>query len=353
MRDPFSWSFPLGRIFGITVRVHFLFPIVAAALILREAFRDTVPPGTWLDAAMLMGLLFFTVFLHELGHCFTARSVGGDAQEVLLWPLGGLANVEVPHNPRAHFLVAFGGPAVNLILCLGCALALGLVFDPALQPTWNPFWYPYRVQSTGEILLTTWTGEEARTANVAIVILVRLFYVSWLGFLLNVLLLAFPLDGGRMFQAVMWHYVGYRQGTQYAIFAGFFMMIAVILFSFVVNDVMPLFLAWFIYENCKQQWLILETGGEDSLFGYDFSQGYTSLERDHPPPVVEKKPGFFQRWLQRRAEKKRQREQERQEADERRMDELLDKIQRQGKEALTDEEHRFLKRVAERYKNRQ
>ena len=47
-----------------------------------------------------------------------------------------------------------------------------------------------------------------------------------------------------------------------------------------------------------------------------------------------------------------QQEIEQREADERRMDELLEKIQKHGKGSLTDEEQRFLKRVAERYKNK-
>ena len=38
MQDPFSWAFPLGRFFGIPVRVHVVFPLVAAGLILRVAY---------------------------------------------------------------------------------------------------------------------------------------------------------------------------------------------------------------------------------------------------------------------------------------------------------------------------
>src|SRR5262245_20148016 len=118
MRDPFSWSFPIGRLFGITIRIHILFPVVALGLVLRVAFQKDVIPGTWIDAAMLVGLLFFSVLLHEFGHCFGARLVDGDAQEVLLWPLGGLAAVDVPHTARANFITTAMGPAVNLLLCI-------------------------------------------------------------------------------------------------------------------------------------------------------------------------------------------------------------------------------------------
>ena len=116
---------------------------------------------------------------------------------------------------------------------------------------------------------------------------------------------------------------------------------------------MPLLLAYVIYISCRRQWIVLETGGEESLFGYDFSQGYTSLEKDNPQQTpARKKQNFIQRYLQQRRAKKLQREQEQQEAEERRMDELLEKIQRLGKASLTDEETRFLKRVSDRYRNR-
>src|SRR5438128_2334251 len=105
MSDPFSWSFPIGRLFGISVRIHFLFPLVCLGLILRVTTKGYLP-GAWIDMSMVLGLLFFTVLLHEFGHCFAARRVGGEANEVLLWPLGGLAACDVPHQPRAHFITA-------------------------------------------------------------------------------------------------------------------------------------------------------------------------------------------------------------------------------------------------------
>src|SRR6266851_6400208 len=154
MQDPFSWAFPLGRFFGIPVKVNVLFPLVAAGLILRAAFQKDVVPGTWIDAAMLMALLFVVVLLHEFGHCFGARAVDGDAQEVLLWPLGGLAFVDVPHTPRANFIAAVAGPAVNVIICLFCGFAFLWLTNYELRLPLNPLpapqgWYPYRVQAEG------------------------------------------------------------------------------------------------------------------------------------------------------------------------------------------------------------
>jgi Zn-dependent protease len=353
MRDPFSWSFPIGRLFGITIRIHILFPVVALGLVLRVAFQKDVIPGTWIDAAMVVGLLFFSVLLHEFGHCFGARLVDGDAQEVLLWPLGGLAAVDVPHTARANFITTAMGPAVNLLLCIISALLLLMAIDPALQPTWTPFTYMYRSSADGMMPLIGWDGKTHEVTGLGALVLIRLFWVNWVLFLLNVVLIGFPLDGGRMFQCLLWPRLGYVQATRYAVYAGFVTMLAVGIASLVMNDVFALALALFIFSACRQQLLILESGGEESVFGYDFSQGYTSLERDQPPPPRRRRPNFFQRWLQRRAARKLQAEMERREAEERRMDELLEKIQREGKQALTDEENRFLKRVADKYRNRQ
>ena len=63
MRDPLSWSLPIGRLFGITIRVHLLFPFVAAGLILRVALqtKPPMPEQAWIDAAIVMALLFVSV----------------------------------------------------------------------------------------------------------------------------------------------------------------------------------------------------------------------------------------------------------------------------------------------------
>src|SRR5437588_203053 len=86
MRDPMTWSFPVGRMFGIRINVHVLLPLVLVGLILRVTVGDKAIV-TLAEALVGCGLLFLSVLLHELGHCFAARSVDGDAVEVLLRPL--------------------------------------------------------------------------------------------------------------------------------------------------------------------------------------------------------------------------------------------------------------------------
>jgi len=362
MHDPIAWALPMGRLFGITVRLHWLFPFIALGCILRVAFYKPpgipdyqAPEGIWLDASIFMLLLFVSVLLHELGHCFTARAVGGEASEILIWPLGGLAACELPARPDAHLLTAVAGPATNFLLCLFAAIALCFVGPQAIQPIWNPLpdAFPWRSHQ-GIVELTTWAGGTLELSPYsAPVWLARLFAINWFLGLLNLLIFGFPLDGGRILQAFLWSWMGERQATLTAVFVGFGFVLIVGLYAITKESVLAFALALFIYLACRQQWVLLETGSEDRPFGYDFSQGYTSLDREQvQAPAARPRLSWWKRWLQRRAARRIQRENERREAEERRLDALLDKLHREGRGSLTAEEERFMKRISDRYRDK-
>jgi Zn-dependent protease len=359
MRDPFTWALPLGRVFGISVRVHILFPLFVLVMVLKTVRSAGNDAATWTLVnwtLVLMGFWFVSVLLHEFGHCFAARQVDGDASEIVLWPLGGLARCDVPHAPWANFVMVAGGPFANVLLCIlsgavliACSLQPSFSFWP--EQCWNTVLYNFQ---DGKMWGSQWAPKTlvAETLPTWLHLVAQFFWINWVLFLFNVLLVGFPLDGGRMVQAALWSRLGYHAATRAAISLGFVVMLAVAVYAVVTETLILLFLAWFIYVSCQQEWINLDMGGEESLFGYDFSQGYTSLERDQPAPPRKKQVNFIQKWLQKRAAQKLQRAQAQQEADESRMDALLDKIAREGKQALTDEEQRFLKRVSDRYRNR-
>ncbi len=350
LRDVLSWSFPIGQMFGIMIRVHLTMPLLMIGLIGREYVRKDVLAGTWHDAAMLMALLFFSVLLHEFGHCFAARVMDGEADEVMLWPLGGLAFAKsLPHTWRAHLVFAAGGPLMDLAKCIVVGLVLFFVFD--FLPPLNPLWYPYRISDSLTISVPAWDGAR-QTDNLVVIILARFFWISWIGMLFNLILVGYPFDSGRMLQASLWPRLGHYQSTYVAIYCGYGVMLLIVILSIAYVEPLLAFLTIFIYLSCAQEMIVLESAHEDSLFGYDFSQGYTSLEKNELPPPKVKKQNFIQRWLAERAAKKEKQEQEQREADDRRMDELLIKIEKVGWDSLTDEEQRFMKRVADRKKNK-
>ena len=69
--------------------------------------------------------LFVIVLLHEFGHALACRQVGGTADRIMLWPLGGVAFVNPPQRPGATLWSLAAGPLVNVALLpiLGCRVS--------------------------------------------------------------------------------------------------------------------------------------------------------------------------------------------------------------------------------------
>ena len=92
--------------------LHFTWFIVAALEITRFANRYHNPIWAALDYCALFGV----VLLHEFGHAFACRQTGGQADTIVLWPLGGIAFVKPPARPGAYLWSMAAGPLVNVIL---------------------------------------------------------------------------------------------------------------------------------------------------------------------------------------------------------------------------------------------
>ena len=86
-----SWSIPVGRLFGIDIRVHltFLFLLVFVVFVWSTA-DSTQDPNAVLRGFALVGIIFGSVVLHELGHALVARGSGIPAKAIVLLPIGGI-----------------------------------------------------------------------------------------------------------------------------------------------------------------------------------------------------------------------------------------------------------------------
>lgn len=400
MRDPMSWSIPVLRAFGILVRVHVFFFVVTIGLFLRQLSLPQYDGVRWLDMFLLtVVVLFGSVLLHEFGHCFGARYVGGDAREILIWPLGGLAYTEIPQRWKALFVTVAAGPAVNVLICLACT---GALVYGGFYPSLNPLADPHRAEMTNfkdhnrvytsssvPRLYKPGTNEqpsfeevttkraeyekqhgrysfpkitqraEYDTAVAAMgyeravvptwaVWAFRIFWLNWLLFLFN-MIPAYPLDGGQLLQSLVWARTDHRRGVVVAAYTGFAVAILFLIVSIAANEALFLGLALFMLYSASLKLMQLEM--EEGPFGYDFSAGYTSLEKDDEPAPKPKRPGPFKRWREARRARKAARAAEERQQEEERVDQLLEKIARSGKGSLTDEEQRFLERVSARKRN--
>ncbi|MFL5329956.1 MAG: site-2 protease family protein [Gemmataceae bacterium] len=343
MRDPLHWSLPIGRVFGVHLRIHAMLPLVFFGLLLREVTRKEAPPDVGVAVLTFMGLFFLSLLLHEFGHVLVARLLGGDCDRVILWPLGGLTNCDLPHSARSQLMASLAGPAVNLLIC---ALTASTLAGHSIWPPLNPFSdaSPYKP------VLVSWTGEEA-IQSWYLVMAARLFWINWVLLLFN-LIPAYPLDGANTLHSVLWSRGDYRDALATTAYVGFAAMLGFVVLAIFRENVLLFGLVVIIYLSCRSQFVQGEAGTDDSMLGYDFSQGYSSLDRSAAAPPRRQQPNFLQRWFQRRAARKALQEQHDREAEEERMDKLLEKVQEHGLMALTEEERRFLNRVSARYRGK-
>lgn len=183
----FRGSFRLFRFAGTDVLVHWSWFVVACVLVGSGTSRYS--SLTWQAAEYVAG--FGLVLAHEFGHVLVCRRVGGAADRVVLWPLGGLAFVAPPPRPGATLWTAAAGPLVNLAL------------EPVLIAL---------------AFLTALLSESGPPTNA-----VRLYFeLAWF----NAVLVAFnllpliPLDGGHILHAVLWRWRGRGKGLAAAAWTG-------------------------------------------------------------------------------------------------------------------------------------
>lgn len=188
-----GWSFRIGRLGGTDIKVHVTF-LVLLAWYAWTAYTDGGGPAA-AEAVVFLLALFACVLAHEFGHIGMARRFGVRTPDVLLLPIGGLARLErMPDQPRQELLIAAAGPAVTLAIALLLAALLRLTGSPLSTGSLVP----------GRLGL----AQELLWVNVAL--------------LLFNLLPIFPMDGGRMFRALLAMRLGLRRATRIAARVGQF-----------------------------------------------------------------------------------------------------------------------------------
>src|ERR1044071_1714729 len=105
-------SFRLFRIAGIDLFLHWTWFLVAFYGISIRAKHYSSLAWPVLEYLTLFGI----VLLHEFGHALACKQVGGKADQIVLWPLGGVAYVDPPQRPGAMLWSIAAGPLVNVVI---------------------------------------------------------------------------------------------------------------------------------------------------------------------------------------------------------------------------------------------
>jgi Zn-dependent protease len=207
-----SGTIRLIKIAGIQVYLHWSWFLVA---LYEVQFRGRYVSVAWGILEYIS--LFAIVTLHEFGHALACRQVGGRAEQIVLWPLGGVAYVNAPPRPGATLWSIAAGPLVNvaLIPVLGVALLL----------------YPSA------------PGSDFRT------FLGQLNLLN-IGLLIFNILPIYPLDGGKIMRAVLWYAMGRARSLMFAVLVGFLGVAGLGLLALVMQSIWLGILAFFAGMQC-------------------------------------------------------------------------------------------------------
>jgi Zn-dependent protease/CBS domain-containing protein len=191
-----NWSIPIGRLFGVEVRLHLTFVFLLAFVWMAEAaMKGNSTPGRVLT---LVGIIFGSVVLHELGHALVAQREGLQAKAIILLPIGGITimdDVRSGATPgtsvwKRDIRIALAGPLVNLTIALISAAVVLTRFPEA------HLWTKPLVHSNHLLRTLVWSN-------------------LYLG-LFN-LLPAYPMDGGRVLRALFSRRMDIVQATRRAV----------------------------------------------------------------------------------------------------------------------------------------
>ncbi|MCC6661273.1 MAG: hypothetical protein IT437_10350 [Phycisphaerales bacterium] len=313
-----NWSLPLYRAWGIRVRVHLFFIVWVIAQLISSMVQDAMG---WRFMAVGMAGLFLLVLLHEYGHCIACRRVGGAADMIMLWPLGGLAYCHPPHHWRPSLLTTLGGPAVNVVLVPVLGVPLYLLAGG--DAVWfNPF-APGRAVASLYLLssgLPSWW----------LIGLWWLYYMNAALLLFNMLLPMYPMDAGRVLQEVLWRRMGYHRATHVAATVGLVIAGCVGAFALVFRESTLLAIALFGGFYCwgERRRLAMTEPDHPAMAGYDFSRGYAGLPTEDADDAAARR--------------------DRERAEQEKLDLILAKIAASGMASLTRSEKRWLRQATER-----
>jgi Zn-dependent protease len=206
---------------GIQVSLHFTWFIVAALEFTQFSRRYHAPIwGLWEYLA-----LFLIVLLHEFGHAFACRQTGGQADRIVLWPLGGVAFVKPPERPGAYLWSIAAGPLVNVLLFPILTFFLFIVVNAHLRMS-NPDLYHF--------VLALWAINT--------------------GILIFNLLPIYPLDGGQIVRGLLWLWFGQIRSLQIASVIGLVGSVAFGALAVYQQSIWLGVLAFFIFVQAQAAW---------------------------------------------------------------------------------------------------
>ena len=210
-------SIKLFRLWGIAVSLHWSWFIVAFYSISTRLPNYAAP--MW--AAFEYFALFAIVLTHEFGHALACRQVGGRADHIVLWPLGGVAYVAPPSRPGATLWSIAAGPLVNVLLL--------------------PIFFGFLIWSQR----SGWRQEMPDVYS-----FIRAVTAINVSLLVFNLLPVYPLDGGQILRSLLWFPFGRARSLMIATVIGFIGGVALVGLAMWQQSLWIGLISLFLLSNC-------------------------------------------------------------------------------------------------------
>jgi stage IV sporulation protein FB len=258
-------SIQLFKIKGINIKMHITFPLILLWGALSFGFLNQ---GGWEGAifgVIVISLVFAIVVLHELGHSIAALNYGVPVRQIVLLPIGGVAQLEeIPEEPGKELVIAIAGPLVNFLLAVVLAIAAPILGQSlSIDSLFN------MTQSLGQLSFSS--------------IFLYVFSTNLFIGLFN-LIPAYPMDGGRILRALLATQLRYTRATAIAVSIGQILSWGFGLLGFLNGNFFLIILAIFIYIGAGQEGRMVQIKSAlgDLTVERAYSRGVRSINLDQP-----------------------------------------------------------------------
>jgi Zn-dependent protease len=248
----------LFKVFGIQLAVHASF-VLLLAFWGYQGWQESGALGMAWSVGLIV-LFFVCVILHELGHSLTARRYGINVPRIMLLPIGGMAEMDrIPRKPSQELLITVAGPAVNFLLV---ALLLPLVWRGLVR------------------------GEDILVYSVDGVV----YQLWWANLIMGIFNLApvFPMDGGRIFRALLAMRLPYLRATWWAVMVGRVLAIGLIVWGLYTDRLMLAVLFTFILFAGNNEYQVALRREQEEAYWRELARQAVLVPPERPgePPLI-------------------------------------------------------------------
>ncbi len=238
----------IAKITGIPVRIHWTFALILfwiIYLVYEQSGNLQWQYIVWQSLIILA--LFLFVVLHEFGHALTARRFGVKTLDIILSPIGGVARLDrMPAKPIQEFWVALAGPLVNFVISI-LLIGIYLLLNPAENVGKLNLMARYVMNPDSNVFPIRFSQIDRLFAfNIGINLILGLFNM----------IPAFPLDGGRIFRALLSLKMSRLTATRVASYVGQILVAALFLWMIFFQELDPImiFIGLFVFVMAESEY---------------------------------------------------------------------------------------------------